>query len=114
MSLTNGNRQSKPAAKRQSLFTREPADWASISSDAIRDAIVQVGAMGGALRFGYSRDGGAYSIGVYGLQPQPFTEYLRPGDDVSGYLDTLADEARRALTTPVGPTVTEILGQGKP
>lgn len=104
MSLTNGNRNDKPAIKRQSLFTREPADWSQVSSDAIRDAIVQVSNMGGALRFGYSRDGGAYSIGVYGLQPQPFTEYLRPGDDVSKYLDSLADEARRAYTAGTGPT----------
>jgi hypothetical protein len=81
--------------KRAVLFSREPANWETIPADAIRDCVVQVSAIGGAVRFGYSRDGGAYSIGVYGLDTKPFTDYLRPGDDVSAYLDTLADQARR-------------------
>lgn len=82
--------------KRAVLFSREPANWETVSADAIRDCIVQISAIGGAVRFGYSRDGGAYSIGVYGLDSQPFTDYLRPGDDVQAYLDQLADTARRS------------------
>lgn len=97
MSLTNGNRTTKEPTKGRTRAARERADWAAVSSDAIRDCIAQVGAIGGAIRFGYSRDGGAYAIGVYGLEAQPFTDYLRPGDDVAHYLDTLADDARQAL-----------------
>lgn len=82
--------------KRAAIFTRDPANWETVPADAIRDCIVQISGIGGAVRFGYSRDGGAYSIGVYGLDTQPFTDYLRPGDDVSAYLDTLADTARRS------------------
>lgn len=74
----------------------QPADWAGIDNEAIRVAIAAVGSLGGALRFGYSRDGGAYAIGVYGLEGQPYTDYLRPGDDVSAYLYGLAEAARYA------------------
>lgn len=82
--------------KRSAIFTRDPANWETVSADAIRDCIVQISSIGGAVRFGYSRDGGAYSIGVYGMDSQPFTDYLRPGDDVQAYLDSLADTARRS------------------
>jgi hypothetical protein len=99
MSLTNGNRETPADRKQRTSIRRTPADWAEVSADSIRDCIVQIGAIGGAVRFGYSRDGGAYSIGVYGLETQPFTDYLRPGDDVAHYLDTLADDARQALHT---------------
>lgn len=97
MSLTNGNRSTGSQRAQRASRTREPANWASISSDAIRDCIVQISAIGGAVRFGYSRDGGCYSIGVYGLEIEPFTDYLRPGDDVEKYLDTLADDARASI-----------------
>jgi hypothetical protein len=74
----------------------EPADWKGVDNEAISTAIAAIGSIGGALRFGYSRDGGAYAIGVYGLEKQPYTDYLRPGDDVSAYLYGLADAARLA------------------
>ena len=85
--------------KRAILFSREPANWETVPADAIRDCIVQISSIGGAVRFGYSRDGGAYSIGVYGLDTKPFTDYLRPGDDVPAYLDSLADSARRSAAS---------------
>jgi hypothetical protein len=96
MSLTSGNRTSKDTPKRAYHPRTEPADWAGIDNEAIRAAIAAVGSIGGALRFGYSRDGGAYAVGVYGLENQPYTDYLRPGDDVQAYLYGLADAARHA------------------
>lgn len=96
MSLTNGNRTTKPAPKRAYHQRTEPADWAGVESEAIRSAIAALGSIGGALRFGYTRDGGAYAIGVYGLESQPYTDYLRPGDDIQAYLHGLADAARHA------------------
>lgn len=71
----------------------QSADWKSVDNEAISAAISAIGSIGGALRFGYSRDGGAYAVGVYGLESQPYTDYLRPGDDVSAYLYGLADAA---------------------
>ena len=96
MSLTNGNRTSKAEPKRAYTPRRESADWSSVDAEAIRAAISALGSIGGALRYGYSRDGGAYAVGVYGLESQPYTDYLRPGDDVSAYLYGLADTARHA------------------
>ena len=96
MSLTSGNRDTKGKAQRAYRPRTEPADWASVDNEAIRTAIAALGSIGGALRFGYSRDGGAYAVGVYGLENQPYTDYLRPGDDVQAYLYQLADAARHA------------------
>lgn len=42
---------------------------------------------GGALRFGRTRDGGTYAVGIYGAGPEPFTEYLRPGDNITEFLE---------------------------
>lgn len=83
-------------AKRAYGPRTQPADWASVDNEAICAAIAAIGSIGGALRFGYSRDGGAYAVGVYGLESQPYTDYLRPGDDIPAYLYGLADTARHA------------------
>lgn len=96
MSLTSGNRETKPSAKRVKPIGRESADWSSVDPEAIRTAISALGSIGGAIRYGYTRDGGAYAIGIYGLETLPYTEYLRPGDDIQAYLYQLADTARHA------------------
>lgn len=96
MSLTNGNRDSKGTPQRAYRPRTEPADWASVEHAAIVAAISALGSIGGAIRFGYSRDGGAYAVGVYGLETQPYTDYLRPGDDVPAYLYGLANTAQHA------------------
>jgi hypothetical protein len=96
MSLTNGNRDTKPVPKRLQPKRGEAADWGGVENEAIVSAISALGSIGGALRFGYSRDGGAYALGIYGMEKQPYTEYLRPGDDVPAFLYQLADSARHA------------------
>lgn len=55
-------------------------DWGGIDSGDIRDIICLVTERGGAIRFGYSRDGKAGSIGVY-YGEQRDTIYCRPGSD---------------------------------
>jgi hypothetical protein len=57
------------------------ADWSSADATAIREAIVSAAATGGAVRFGYSRDGGAYAIGIYG-DGEPYTEFVKPAEDI--------------------------------
>lgn len=81
--------------RRKYIKQSAPANWEDISADAIRHAVAQVGSIGGALRLGYTRDGGAFAIGVYGVEAEPYTDYLRPGDDVEAYLDELSDEVIR-------------------
>jgi hypothetical protein len=64
------------------------ADWGTVDPQLIVRAIETVARKGGALRFGYTRDGGAYAIGVLG-DGDPYTDYVKPSDDVGGYLEGL-------------------------
>lgn len=61
--------------------TTAVADWASADADALRSAICAAAIVGGALRFGYTSDGGAYALGIYG-DGAPYTEYVSPADDI--------------------------------
>ena len=65
-----------------------------VNSDLLYDAIIAAIEVGGALRFGTTRDGGAWSIGVYGDGEAPYTEYVRPGEDFDQYLMNLAAHLR--------------------
>ena len=62
-----------------------PANWETASADIIVSAICAASSVGGALRFGYSRDGGAFAIGIYG-DGEPYTEFVRPSEDIDGFL----------------------------
>lgn len=83
------NRLEHIRAKRQRRGNNDVADWGSVSAERIVYAIAVVAARGGALRFGYTRDGGAYAIGIY-LGNDHYTEYVRPSEDIDGYLEGLA------------------------
>ena len=61
------------------------ADYGTVDPELLRSAIAAAASTGGALRFGYSRDGGAYAIGIYG-DGEPYTEFVRPSEDMSGFL----------------------------
>jgi len=63
----------------------QPADWSSANAILMREAIRCVSTSGGAVRFGYSRDGGAYALGIYG-DGDPYTEYIRPGESIDEVL----------------------------
>lgn len=65
------------------------ADWASVEPDRIIKVICAVTSTEGAIRFGYSRDGGAYSIGIYG-DGKPFTEFCPATGDVDTWLEGLS------------------------
>jgi hypothetical protein len=62
-----------------------PADWASADAGLMQEAIAKVTVRGGAIRFGYTSDGGAYSIGLYG-DGDPYTDYVRPKEGINEYL----------------------------
>lgn len=74
------------------------ADWKYIPADVVLSSIATAASRGGALRFGYTRDGGAYAVGVYGLG-EYYTAYLRPGDDVPAFLREL-EQAFADLPAP--------------
>lgn len=75
--------------RRQKAQAGEPADWGSADAGLLHAVIAAITARGGAVRFGYSRDGAAYSVGVY-LGAERFTEYIRPQEDINDYLKNLA------------------------
>jgi hypothetical protein len=86
--VADAKQDRKDKRRRGRAQSVQPADWASADPLLLVTAICAVAKTGGALRFGYSRDGGAYSIGVYG-DGQPYTLWCRPGD---------TDEVTRTLT----------------
>jgi hypothetical protein len=68
---------------------RQPKHYANyLDADAatLQRAIVAAASVGGALRFGYSRDGGAYAIGVYG-DGEPYTDFYSPREDLNEFLE---------------------------
>src|SRR5437667_5542894 len=58
------------------------ADWRSIDRDILANAIAAVTQHGYAIRFGYSKDMGAFAIGIIG-DGEPFTEFVRPTEDIN-------------------------------
>lgn len=85
----NGNSLDGIRAKRAKRLDHEIADWQTADAETLLRAIAVVAYRGGALRFGYTRDGGAYAIGIY-LGGDHFTEYIRPSEDINHYLASLA------------------------
>lgn len=60
------------------------------ATDVLLCLIVGTSLVGGALRVGLTRDGGALAIGVYAGEEYG-TEYIRPGDDLEAELRKIAD-----------------------
>jgi len=64
------------------------ADWSQADSDQILSLIANVGSRSGAIRFGYTRDGGAYAVGIY-LDDDNATFYCKPSDDLGKFIGDL-------------------------
>lgn len=71
--------------RRRSRGNRVPADWAGADPQLVLDLISAVASQGGAVRFGYTRNGDAYAVGYLG-DGDPYTEFVRPSDDLAAYL----------------------------
>ncbi len=85
MGAMKNAKQERKDARRPTGSVLGNADWSRVDAAAMRAAVARSSACGGALRFGYTRDGGAYAIGIYGLGA-PYTAYLRPSDDMEAFL----------------------------
>jgi len=70
------------------------ADWAGAESNLVLQLVCKVGFLGGAVRYGYTRDGGAYSIGVY-LGDDSKTYYCNEKDGVNEQLKDLIEYFER-------------------
>jgi hypothetical protein len=66
------------------------ANWAEVNPGTIAKLVDVVTSRGGAVRFGYTRDGGAYAVGFY-YGDESKTDYCRPSDDVEGFLERWID-----------------------
>lgn len=75
----------KSDEKRRRRSQSEEADWSSQDAGTIAELIHNITATGGAVRFGTSRDGGAYSLGIFG-DGKPFTEFCPANTDVDAWL----------------------------
>ncbi len=87
----SGNSKSeldKIREKRARRSVHEIADWQNANPELVLRAIAVMAFKGGALRFGYTRDGGAYAIGIY-LSNDRYTEYVRPSEDIDEYLTSI-------------------------
>jgi hypothetical protein len=76
-------------SRRWNRGASEAADWGTADPLLVLAAITSVGLQGCAIRFGYTRDGGAFAIGIVG-DGEPYTEYVRPTEDINEYLRTLS------------------------
>lgn len=63
----------------------ESAEWSICDSTLLISAIDLACKCGGAIRFGVSRDGGAFSIGIYG-DGEPYTAWCKPSEDIDAKL----------------------------
>ena len=84
--MASSDKSKNPQKRRRSEQNGDTADWAAADAELLRRVIETIAVDGGAIRFGYSRDGGAYSIGIYG-DGDPFTEYLPCTGDVNFWLE---------------------------
>ena len=92
--LEKRDKKTAAAEERRTRRDRRPtetADWAAADPHMLLYAIAAIAARGGALRLGYTRDGGAYAIGIYG-DGEPYTEYVRPSEDLNGALREIGDD----------------------
>lgn len=78
-------------SRRDKRHTENAADWGAQDGKRVVRAIAAVTRMGAAIRFGYTRDGGVYAVGIVG-DGEPYTEYVRPDEDMDIFLDGLAED----------------------
>lgn len=77
--------------RRKQRGSSEEADWANAEPGLLARCIANVTGFGGAIQFGYTRDGSAYVIRIVG-DGEPFNEYVRPTEDINAYLTGLAED----------------------
>lgn len=75
------NHDKKPKKRRYSEQSTSTCDWGEASAEQIADLVTIVTATGCAIRFGYSRDRGAFAIGIIG-DGDPYTVWAHGLDQL--------------------------------
>jgi len=70
------------------LASQGVADWETVDAALVVKAIATAALVDGAIRFGVSRDGGAYSLGLYG-GGEPVTIWVGGNGDIVGELENI-------------------------
>lgn len=97
---TNGARRRRA----KYMGGRASASYVEHDAEKVLGIVETLCQMGAAVRFGKSRDGGALAVGIYGDEDTPYTDFLRPGDSLVDYLDSvresMLDSRMEAKDTP--------------
>lgn len=83
--------QRKLEERRAARGHAAPADWGGADAARVVALISTVTRAGGLCSFGYTRDGGTYSVTVI-VDGERFTDYCRPTEDLDNFLDVLRDD----------------------
>lgn len=83
--MASQKKSGKPEEKRKRRSSSAEADWGSIDGELLRELIEAITRFDGAVRFGCTKDGGAYSLGIYG-DGKPFTEFCPGTGDCEQWL----------------------------
>lgn len=94
-STTSDSISKRRAERRAARGTSVPAEWGNVDAERILALIAAVTSQGGLCSFGYTRDGGAFTITVI-IEGDKQTDYIRPTEDVNSVLDILIDDYRDA------------------
>lgn len=84
-------REKRLAERRAERQLRGKVDFDALHCAELRTLTAYVIEMGGAIRIGATRDGGAYAIGIYGFG-EPFTEYCGASENFSEFCGQLASD----------------------
>lgn len=82
-------RRQQNETRRRNRGASDPADWGTADAAKILAVICALAGRGGAVQFGYTRDGGAFTVRILGDGKDPYNEYIRPTEDIDLYLDGL-------------------------
>lgn len=88
---TQGSVKSKLAARFSEGVRGEQPDWGRIDPELIWKLIQRCTADDGAVMFGYSRDGGAYSLKVY-AGGEPEKAYLHSDTEMVDFITYLLED----------------------
>lgn len=76
------------AERRAARGNAAVADWGSVDAERVVALISAVTHENGLCSFGYTRDGGTYTVTII-LDGDKSTDYCRPTEDINAFLDDL-------------------------
>lgn len=85
------NLEQRRAERRRARGQTSTCDWASVEPDRIVAIICAIASQNGLCSFGYTRDGGAYTLTAI-LDGERYTDYCRPTEDVNAFLANLCED----------------------